>query len=171
MDPASGEFGVWWRTAEKKKEKKKGGSSDIQHLLPSPSPSARGCKCSGHNTLQQSQCPDVIKCCWADRVMGPDGRSISRVQWICVWLRLKQTNGIQRKRVTWDKRKTSFSPASAYLSLNTPKRYLLWHITAIKAADGKTEQHKNDVYDKQHRAGQPLLKENKNKNYKKYITD
>lgn len=122
--------------------KKKGRSSDNQHPLPPPSPSARCCKCSGHNTMQQSQCPDVIKCCWANRAMGPDGRSISRVQWICMWLRLKQTNGIQRKRVTWNKMIASFSPVSAYLSVNTPKRYLLWDITAIKAADGKTEQQK-----------------------------
>lgn len=122
----------------------------------SASPSARCCKCSGHNTMQQSQCPDVIICRWANRALGPDGRSISRIQWICVWLRLKQTNEIQRKRVTWDKMITSFSPVSAYLSLNTPKRYLLWDITAIQAADGKKEQQKNDVYDKQHWAGQPL---------------
>lgn len=141
---------------QQRKKKKKGGSSDNQHPLPPPSPSARCCKCSGHNTLQQSQCLDVIKCCWANRTMGPDGRSISRVQWICVWLRLKQTNGIQTKRVTWDRMITSFSPVSVYLSLNTPERYLLWHITAIKAADEKTEQQKNSVYDKQHRAGQPL---------------
>lgn len=127
---------------QQREKKKKRRIQRQSASLPPPSPSARCCKCSGHNTLQQSQCPDVIKCCWANRVMGPNGRSISRVQWICVWLRLKQTNGIQRKRVTWDKMITSFSPVSAYLSLNTPKRYLPWDITAIKAADGKTEQQK-----------------------------